>query len=213
MNRTSTLLRDLARAAGWHRRLLASVAAAAAVYFTVSALSPPPPETVGVLAAARDLPGGTAPSGRDLHTIRLPPDAVPAGAVRATAEVHGRVLAGPVRAGESLTDARFVTPGLVRRLGDDRVAYPVRIDDAEVAGLLRVGDRVDVLAAGSTSTTGTTGTAGTVAEAAGVIALPAPAESGRGALVVLAVPRAVAADIAQASVNDRLTLALTGDTG
>lgn len=199
-----SFLRDLIRAAGWHRRLLASVAAAAAVYCTVSALSPEPPETSAVLAAARDLAGGTTPSDRDLRTIQLPPAAVPSGALRPGDHLGDRVLAAPVRAGEPLTDVRFVAPGLVRRLGGDTVAYPVRIDDTEVAALLRAGDRIDVLAAGSA-------TAGTiVARAVPVLSLPAQTGSGHGALVVVAVPRAVAAAIAQASVNNRISLALTG---
>lgn len=212
MSRSSTILRDLVRAASWHRRLLASVAAAAAVFFTVSALAPDPPSTVAVLAAARDLPGGAVPAAGELRTIRLPADAVPAGAVRPGAALGSRVLSGPVRAGEALTDVRFVAPGLLRRAGDGTVAYPLRIDDAEAVALLRAGDRVDVLAASATARTA----AARVASAVPVVALPVPAASAgaaRGALVVVSVRAEVAADLAQAAVNSRLSLALTGQTG
>jgi Flp pilus assembly protein CpaB len=206
MSRSTNILRDLVRAAGRHRRLLASLAAAASVYFTLTALSPDPPGMTTVLAAAHDLPGGSPVTSRDLVSADLPKQAVPAGTFRAGASLVGRVLAGPVRAGEPLTDARFVAPGLVRGLPGDAVAYPVRIDDSEVVSLLRTGDHVDLVAAGSTSST-------TVARSAPVIALPGPADTARGALLVLAVPRDTATAIAQASVNNRLTIAITADSG
>jgi Flp pilus assembly protein CpaB len=207
MNRSTNILRDLVRAAGRHRRLFASLAAAATVYFTLTALSPDPPGMTSVLAAAHDLPGGSPVTSGDLVSADLPKQAVPTGTFRAGAPLAGRILAGPVRAGEPLTDARFVAPGLVRRLpGDAVVAYPVRIDDSEVVALLRTGDHVDLVAAGSTSSI-------TVARSAPVIALPSPADAARGALLVLAVPRATATAIAQESVNNRLTIAITGDSG
>jgi Flp pilus assembly protein CpaB len=208
MSRTTSLLPDLIRAAGRHRRLIASLAAAAAVYCTVSALSPGPPPTVAVLAAARDLPGGTVPSAGDLRTVRLPAAIVPDGALRPGSAVASRLLAGPVRAGEPLTDARFMSPGLVRRAGAGRIAYPMRIADAETVALIRTGDRVDVLSASATGRRA----ADTVASGVTVIGLPAPARdsAGRGALVVVAVPAAVAAELAQAEINGRLSVALTG---
>lgn len=197
--------RDLVRAVGRHRRLLASLAAAATVYFSLTALSPGPPGMTTVLAAANDLPGGSPVTRDDLVSTALPKKAVPAGAFRTGTLLEGRILAGPVRAGEPLTDARFVAPGLVRQLPGDTVAYPVRIDDADVVSLLRTGDHVDLVAAGSTTST-------TVARSAPVIGMPSPVDAARGALLVLAVPRAIVASVAEASVNNRLTIAITGDT-
>jgi Flp pilus assembly protein CpaB len=228
MSRTTSFLRDLIRAAGWHRRPLAALAAAVAVYCAATALAPEPPPTVAVLAAAHDLPGGTVLSSADLRTLRLPSAAVPDGALRAGAGPPARVLAGPVRAGEPLTDARFVSPGLVRRTGAGLVAYAIRIDDADAAALVRPGDRVDVLSATATAARA----ADTVASGITVIALPGRADgsggaagagragagivaggNGRGALVVVAVPSRVAAELAQASVNGRLSLAITAGPG
>ena len=57
----------------------------------------------------------------------------------------GRVLAGPVRSGEALTDVRLVGSSLLTR-GGRLVAAPVRLADPATAGLLHAGDRVDVLA-------------------------------------------------------------------
>src|SRR5262245_26100043 len=131
MSRTN-IPRDLVRAVGRHRRLLASLAAAATVYFSLTALSPGPPGMTTVVAAAHDLPGGSPVTSGDLASTALPKQAVPAGAFRTAPAVVGRILAAPVRAGEPLTDARFVAPGLVRHLPGDAVAYPVRIDDADL---------------------------------------------------------------------------------
>jgi SAF domain len=238
------MLRELLRAARWRRRVFAGLAAAAAVYFGLATLAPEPAPTVAVVAAGRDLPGGSVPAASDLRTLRLPADTVPAGAVRPGSELLSRVLASPVRAGEPLTDARFLSPGLVRRSGPDpdrssvddpgrgsaddpdrgsgsdpggksgdgQVAYPVRIDDAEVVALLRVGDRIDILAASSSAST----RADRIATAVPVVALPAPGRpgamggsGGSGALVVIAAPVRTVTQIAQAAVNSRLSVALT----
>ncbi|GAA0948478.1 SAF domain-containing protein [Kribbella koreensis] len=202
------LLRDLLKAVRRHRRLLAGVSAAAAVYCGMAALSPPPPPTVAVLAAARDLAGGSPPTARDLRTLRLPVAVVPAGALQPGSDVARRVLAGPVRSGEPLTDARFLSPA---SLPAGQLAYPVRIDDADLTTLLQVGDRIDLYAATSTPADAATPLAGAVR----VIALPAarPSSTGTsGALVVIAAGRDVIGRIAQATANARISFALTPDT-
>ncbi|HWD78836.1 MAG TPA: SAF domain-containing protein [Kribbella sp.] len=201
-----SLLRDLIRAARWHRRLLAGAAAAAAVYFGLLALSPAPPPTVKVLAAAHDLSGGAALDRGDLRTVELPPGVVPAGALRPGSELTERVLSGPVRAGEPLTDARFLAPPAVP---SGSVAYPFRVDDADVSTLLRVGDHLNLYAAGSTNADA----ARLLARAVPVVALPEPRSSTSGALIVVATAPEVATRLAQASTNSRITVALTPDTG
>ncbi|WBQ06708.1 SAF domain-containing protein [Kribbella sp. CA-293567] len=202
------LLRNLLKAVRRHRRLLAGVSAAAAVYCGVTALSPPPPPTVAVLAAARDLPGGSPPSTRDLRTVRLPAAVVPAGALPPGSDLTQRVLAGPVRSGEPLTDARFLTPAA---LPAGQLAYPLRLDDADLTSLLQVGDRIDLYAA--TATSGAA--AALLAAAVRVVALPAArpsAAASSGALIVIAAGRDVISRIAQATANARITFALTPDT-
>ncbi|MEU1617530.1 RcpC/CpaB family pilus assembly protein [Streptomyces sp. NPDC005722] len=93
----------------------------------------------------------------------------------------------------------------------DMVRAPVRIADAAAAGLVRPGDRVDVLAA-----------ARVVARGAPVLAVPSPAPgsqglpatgsdgggSGDGALIVLSVPRATAAALSGAAASSPLAVAL-----
>ena len=203
--RIPSALRDLIRAARWHRRLLAGVAAAAAVYFGLVALSPPSPPTVAVLAAARDLAGGAVPSGGDLRTVDLPPGSVPDGALRPGTDVTARVLSGPVRSGEPLTDTRFLAPAAVP---SGSLAYPFRIDDADISALLRVGDHINLYAA--TSTPSDAGTL--LARAVRVVALPTPRTSAAGALIVVATTPEVASRLAQATTNSRITVALTPDT-
>jgi Flp pilus assembly protein CpaB len=203
--RTPSFLRELLRAARWHRRLLAGVAAAAAVYFGLVALSPPPPPTVAVLAAARDLAGGAVPASADLRTVDLPPGSVPVGALRPGADLTARILSGPVRSGEPLTDARFLAPAAVPA---GSLAYPFRIDDADISALLRVGDHVNLYAASSTAAD----TASLLAPAVRVVALPTPRTTSSGALIVVATTPEIATRLAQATTNSRITVALTPDT-
>lgn len=204
--RIPSAVRDLLRAARWHRRLLAGAAAAAAVYFGLVALSPPPPPTVPVLAAARDLAGGAVPSSADLRTLDLPTDAVPDGVLKPGTDLTARVLSSPVRSGEPLTDARFLTPVSVP---SGSLAYPFRIDDADISALLRVGDHINLYAA----TSSLAESANLLARAVRVVALPtSPRTTTSGALIVVATTPAIATRLAQASANSRITVALTPDT-
>lgn len=204
MNRSRSVFRDLLKAVRWHRRLLAGLSAAAAVYFALAAVSPEPPPTVAVLAAAHDLPGGAVPTSGDLRTLHLPAGLLPTGVLRPGADLAKRVLASPVRSGEPLTDARFVSADA---LGPNLVAYPLRLDDADIVGLLRVGDRINLYATTSTGAD----SAALLATGARVIALPTTrASPTTGALVVVAASPETAARLAQATTNTRLTVALTG---
>ncbi|MFJ5733468.1 RcpC/CpaB family pilus assembly protein [Streptomyces paradoxus] len=87
------------------------------------------------------------------------------------------------------------------------VTAPVRIADAATAGLLRPGDRVDVIAAEGAVPGGD---ARVVARGARVTKVPEPVEGAgdSGALVVLSVPRATAARLAGAGATGRLAVTL-----
>jgi pilus assembly protein CpaB len=173
--------------------------------------SPPGPAAEPVAVAAADLPAGTVLTGTDLRTARLPGDAVPDGTVAGPADLAGRVLAGPVRAGEPVTDVRVVGPGLWSAVPDGQVAAPVRLADLAVATLLRAGDRVDVLAAPGE---GTDPAVQLVATGALVLAVPGAAQDeDRGAaegsgLLVLAVAPETAARLAAAGAAATLTVTL-----
>jgi pilus assembly protein CpaB len=202
---------ELQRAVTWHRRLLAAGLAAAAVAVGLQVLRPPPQPTAAVLAAAHDIDAGATLTAADLTSLTLPSDAVPDGALDADAAAVGRSVAGPIRAGEPITDVRLVGPALVAGLGDGLVATPVRVADADTAVLVRPGDRVDVLATPASQESIGAPTR-TVASNVVVVAVPGGEGAGviDGALLVLATTPAEAAVLAGATVTDRLSLILLG---
>ena len=198
---------ELVRAAARWRWLLAGGLAAAAVATGLPVLRPPGPPVAPVLVAARDLHGGAALLDGDVVARELPRDAVPDGALGPGDRLAGRLLAGPVRRGETFTDARVVGPGLLAAVpggATGLVAVPVRLADRASVALLRPGDRVDVLAAG-TSPDGPADAA-VVAAAAPVLAVPTADGDLEGALVVLATTAGSAARLATAAVSSRLSV-------
>lgn len=208
-------LRDLRRAADWHRRLLAAGLLAGAFALGLHTLAPAPPTTVPVLAADRDLPAGQLLARADVAVVRRTPDQVPSGALRNFGAATGATLVSGVRRGELLTDARLLGAGAISDLGHGLVATPVRIADAVSVALVRPGDLVDVLAAGS-GEGATGGSARLVAASARVLLVPradgarATASFGEGALVLLATSGQTAARLAGAAVTDRLSIVLLG---
>ena len=219
---------DLRLALARRRRLLAAGLLAGSMACALSVLAPAPPPTAPVVAAAHDLPGGATVTADDLRTVRVPRVAVPAGAITEVGRLTGRVLAVPMRAGETITDVRLVGPALLAGYGDRLVAAPVRIADAGSARLLQPGDVIDVLAADGASGIGDGTAAGTagglvagearlVASGVRVVAVPRDDESAlsgasfeAGALVVLATTSETAASLASAAVTSRLSLTIRG---
>lgn len=198
------------------RRAAAGVLALAALLLAVRPAPPASgsaPTAQPVAVAATDLRPGTTLAAGDLRTARFPVALVPAGAARDPTALRGRVLAAGLRAGEPVTDVRLVGGGLIALLPAGQVAAAVRPADLAVTGLVRPGDRVDVLAAD--------GSAGArpVAEAALVLAVPeaaGPGASGRAGnepgpagLLVVAVDHDTAARLAAASAGATLTVTLT----
>lgn len=201
--------RALRRVVVRRRRGLVALLLGAAALVAVQAATAPPPPTVPVLVAARDLPAGVVLGPDDVRVARQLPDAVPAGALGAP-QVTGEVLAAPVRRGEPLTDRRLLGDGLVAAY-PGLAAVPVRLPDAGMAALLRVGQRVDLVAAGAE------GDARVVAGDVPVLALPAAAPDGRtaqtgtpGALVVVGATPGQADAVAGAAVREFLSVRLPG---
>lgn len=110
-----------------------------------------------------------------------------------------------------LTDLDVIGPGLLARYGAGVVAVPVRIADAGSLVYVRVGDRIDLIAAGTVSIRGgASGTTSVVASAVPVLAV-APADStetGEGGLLVVATTSATARAIAGAAITSRVSVAL-----
>ncbi|MGN6782646.1 MAG: RcpC/CpaB family pilus assembly protein [Marmoricola sp.] len=192
----------------WHRRALAAACCAGAVWAGVHAAAPPPPQTVAVWTTARPLSSGAVLTSADLVRRPFAPGSVPEERLRSPGDVVGRVLARPVGAGAVLTAADVVgdhwldgRPGMS--------AVPVRVTDAAAAGLLRVGDRVALLAADPQGREPAT----TLATDAAVLAVPARAGDGNaalpGRLVVVGVPAPSAATLAAAATRGFLTVVWT----
>lgn len=198
-------LRRLRRAVLRRRRPLAALLAALAVVSALQVARAPAATTVPVLVAGRDLAPGAVLRAEDLTTSGFHPDSVPQGTVDLRAAV-GRRLVGPVRSGEPLTDVRLLDDALLARY-PGTAAVPVRLGDADAADLLRVGDRVTVLAADPQAS----GPAVAVAEAAPVLALPRPRGGPGltgGALVVLALDPGTARVVAGAAGRAFLSAAV-----
>ncbi|GAA1138050.1 SAF domain-containing protein [Nocardioides aquiterrae] len=206
MRRLAALVRPVRRAVLARRRPLAALLTAVAVATGLHAATAPPPAAVHVLVAARDLPSGAVLSPGDLRTAGFAPGSVPDGAV---ADPAGHTLAAPLRAGEPVTDVRLVGPSLTDGY-PGLAAVPVRLPDAAMAGLLTVGDRVDLVSAHPQG-----GPATLVASDVPVLALP-PGDGEVGAagltgrLVVVGAPPSDVPRIADASVRTFLTIAFGG---
>lgn len=196
--------RALLQAAARRRGLLAAGLAAAAVASGLTALAPAPAPTTTVLTAARDLTAGAVLTADDLVGAPLPTRLVPNGALDDVAAVAGRLVAGPVRRGEPLTDVRLLGAGLLPP--GDEVAAPVRLAEPATGALVVAGDRVDVLAAAPEGGR----SAEVVATALRVLAVPQLGGSGEGALVVVAASRPAAARLAAAAVTGRLSVLVHG---
>ncbi|MEO5708994.1 MAG: SAF domain-containing protein [Nocardioidaceae bacterium] len=200
-------LRRLRRSVLARRRPIAALCAAVAVAAALQSGSAAPPARTLVLTAARDLPAGVVVRPGDLARTPFDPASVPAGVLGETSAV-GRTTAGPLRSGEPLTDARLVTRSLLEGY-PGLVAVPVRIGDPGAVRLLRVGDRVDLLAADPQGET----SARAVGRDVPVLAIPRPGVESpgltNGALVVLGIPDGGAEAVAQASVSAFLSVVLT----
>jgi Flp pilus assembly protein CpaB len=203
MRRLASLLRPLRRAVLARRRPLAAVLAAVAVAAGLHSARAEPPDHVSVLVAAHDLPAGTVLTADDVRRTGFAAGSVPSGLA---ADPVGRTLAAPLRSGEPVTDVRVVGPALTDGY-PGLVAVPVRLPDAGMAGLLEVGDHIDLVAADPQHPT-----AAVVASDLPVLALPdTPPETGAtglsGRLVVVGASPSEVTRIADAAVRSFVTIA------
>jgi pilus assembly protein CpaB len=213
--------RAIRRRLSWHRRILAAALTAVAVVTGIAAARPAPPPTIDVLVAATDLAGGSVLSGSDVEVARLPTQFVPQGALGpADAALDGRVLAGPIRPGEVITDVRLVgasvLDGYAPAGSNEIVGTPVRIGDAGAVRLVHPGDRIDVLAATGSAEFAPESAAAVEVVAPGVRVVTVPQEQddlgvADGALIVVATSERVAERLAAAAMTSRLSLTLRPD--
>lgn len=117
----------------------------------LAADAPTETDSSQVMAAAIKIPYGTKVESRHVRTIEMPPNAVPAGALRTAEEVEGKVSTAEILPGELLLSERFVEHNsgstLAALVETKKRAVTVRVDDVVgVAGFLLPGNFVDVLA-------------------------------------------------------------------
>jgi len=140
--------------------LLLAAGAALASYLALSSASARQGEgekaamrTAVVVVAARPLPAGTALSEADLELREVAPEAVAEGALVDVGEALGRVTLYPLARGEQVLRGKLLPQGVAP--GDAAAALPpgkvgvaVKVaPETAAGGLLRPGDRVDVVAA------------------------------------------------------------------
>ena len=194
----------------WYRRPIAVALVALALVGLLREVRPAAAPRAPVVVAAHELAAGATVSADDVRTVGVLAESVPAGALRAPPV--GSVLTLPVRSGEVLTDVRVLGAGLLDALGPaDLVAAPVHLADPAAASVVRVGEEVDVLAAGDAG-------GSVVAARARVLTVPTSGSAaGFGAssrddgVVVLAVTPTEAVALAGAASTHALSVAIRGD--
>ncbi|MCV7191907.1 SAF domain-containing protein [Mycolicibacterium brumae] len=192
----------------WAHRIAArrSAAAGLAVLALVAALRPDPGlAPAPVLIATRDLPPGVPLAAGDVRVQSRPTATVPDGALSDPAGVLNATPAVGIRRGEILTDLRVLGSRLTET-GDDptlRVA-PIRLADPAVVDVLRVGDLVDVLAAGEDSEN-----AQLLASDALVVLIPPPRNGpADGRILLVALPATAAQRVAAVALTEAITVTL-----
>ncbi len=166
----------------------------------------PPPAAAGrpVVVAARTLATGHVLTARDLRRARWPTSVGPQDTVVTPRRVVGRRLAAPLGPGDAITPRRLLdAPGLTAGLDPGTVAVPVDLG-LDVAGLVRPGARVDLIAVPATDALGTDTGLATGARGGGGATVVV-----RDALVLAVLP--VGADVTGSGAT-RLVLALQRPT-
>jgi Flp pilus assembly protein CpaB len=205
----SVLSRLLAARPDWSRTLAARRAAAGVLVVlaaVVAVRSNPQGERTDVVVAARDLASGVALTADDVRLENRSAATVPDGSQADISALVGATLAGPARRGEVLTDVRVLGPRLAESVaGRDARIVPLPLADNALLDLVRPGDVVDVLAAGSEADSQTQLVA-TDAVVVVVSEKPKGAGAGGDRVVLVALPGHAANKVAAATLLQTVTL-------
>lgn len=202
---------------GRNRRLAIALLLCLAAGIAVHQLTPPPADTATALAAARDLPAGTALAAADLMPVKIPPQLVNPGSIIDAGLATGKQLAGPLRKGQLLTDSQLLGPGLLTGTPPGSAAVPLRMADPSSIQLVSPGQLVNVVLTGAN---GYDQTSPSEVLAASVPVLWTSGQGGKtgqwlgtaetdGLIVVAAAPEQ-AARLAGASTQGKLFFVLVG---
>ena len=187
------------------------LAAALALFAVVLAFrGDPGREQVSVVVSARDLAPGARLDVADVRLAKIAARDAPTGALTDPDAALGHILAGAARTGEVLTDTRVLGPRLAEISAGtpDARIVPIRLADNAVADLLRVGDRVDVVAAGPDVGPGEDDAPPDTLATDVAVVLVSDAATSRATdrMVLVAMPAAQSVDVAAASLTSTLTV-------
>jgi Flp pilus assembly protein CpaB len=205
----SVLTRLVAARPDWSRTLAARRVAAAALVVlaaVVAIRSNPQGDRTEIVVATRDLASGVELTADDVRLENRTAAMVPDGSQSDVGAVIGATLAGPARRGEVLTDVRVLGPRLAESVaGPDARIVPLPLADSALLDLVRPGDVVDVLAAGSAPDS-VTHLVATDAVVVLVSEKPKGAGNGGDRVVLVALPGHAANDVAAAALLQTVTL-------
>lgn len=209
-----------ARVRSWlnrNRRLAVALLLCAAAALTVQQLTPAPVHTATALAAARDLPAGSALAASDLAETQVPPGMMTDGVLSDPGQAVGKQVAAPLRKGQLLADAQLLGPGLLTGSPPGSAAVPLRMADPSSIQLVSPGQLVNVVL---TAANGFDQQQPPELLAAGVPVLWTSAKGGQGGqwlgtqetdgLIVVAAGPEQAARLAGASTQGKLFFVLVG---
>ncbi|MDZ7882306.1 MAG: SAF domain-containing protein [Mycobacterium sp.] len=166
-------------------------------------------ERTDVVIALRDLTPGTPLRDGDITVESRLATTVPDGATDDVGVALGATLAGPARRGEVLTDVRLLGTRLTEAsAGPDARIVPLHLADDALVDLIRPGDVVDVLAAGSTDIGPDAPPEVIATEAVVVLVSAEPAGPAGSAqrVVLVALPRHAANAVAGAALTRQITV-------
>lgn len=193
------------------RRILAGLLVLLAA---AAALRPDPSgRYTDVAVAVADLRPGVALTADHVRLEKRSAAMLPDGVQTELDRLVGATLAGPVRRGEMLTDARVLGSRLAGlSAGPDARVVPLHLQEDAVLDVIRPGDVVDVLGAPEFSGPGD-GPSGARLLAAGavVVLVTAPANGALGdggRVVLVALPAAMANSLAGASLLQTVTVTI-----
>ncbi|MGA8988579.1 SAF domain-containing protein [Aeromicrobium sp.] len=183
-----------------HRRSLAAIFTGLAVLAALAAVRPST-DGAAVLVVRHDLRSGHILAASDLRSTTVPRAALPSHPLGRGAAV-GRRVAGPMRAGEALTDYRVLQDDALSGHGPGAVLTTIRVDRAAGPTGLHVGDRVDVVAVDPSGESKAT----VVARDVEIVTLPTTANERDVLPIGVVTTESIALALATAAIDARFSL-------